>query len=48
MLNFWMMDPVFVPLWASWLRDFDILNIFYDELKNWEMANLKYLSPLMG
>ena len=29
----WWIYPDSVPLWASWLWDFDILNIIYDELK---------------
>ena len=27
-----------MPLWASWLRDFEILNLFYDEFKSEKMA----------
>ena len=32
-----------MPLWASWLRDFDILNIFYDEFKSKKMAKFETL-----
>ena len=32
-----------MPLWASWLRDFDILNIFYDEFKIKKMAKFETL-----
>ena len=32
-----------MPLWALWLRDFDILNIFYDELKIEKMAKFETL-----
>ena len=32
-----------MPLWASWLRDFDILNLFYDELKSEKMAKFETL-----
>ena len=32
-----------MPLWALWLRDFDILNIFYDEFKIEKMAKFETL-----
>ena len=32
-----------MPLWESWLRDFDILNIFYDEFKIEKMAKFETL-----
>ena len=32
-----------MPLWASWLRDFDILNLFYDEFKSEKMAKFETL-----
>ena len=32
-----------MPLWALRLRDFDILNIFYDELKIEKMAKFETL-----
>ena len=32
-----------MPPWASWLRDFDILNIFYDEFKSEKMAKFETL-----
>ena len=37
-----------MPLWASWLRDFDILNIFYDELKIEKMAKFETLIATNG
>ena len=37
-----------MPLWASWLKDFDILNIFYDELKNEKMAKFEILIATNG
>ena len=33
--------PVSVPLWVSWLRDFDILNLFYDEFKSVAVTALR-------
>ena len=32
-----------MPLWALWLRDFDILNIFYDKFKIEKMAKFETL-----
>ena len=32
-----------MPLWASWLRDFDILNLFYDKFKSKKMAKFETL-----
>ena len=32
-----------MPLWASWLRDFDILNIFYEKFKSEKMAKFETL-----
>ena len=32
-----------MPLWVSWHRDLDILNIFYDELKSEKMTNFETL-----
>ena len=32
-----------MPLWASRPRDFDILNIFYDEFKSEKMAKFETL-----
>ena len=32
-----------MPLWASWLRDFDILNLFYDKFKSEKMAKFETL-----
>ena len=40
--------PVSVPLWASWLKDFDILKIFYDELKIEKMAKFEILIATNG
>ena len=37
-----------MPLWASWLKDFDILNIFYDELKIEKMAKFEILIATNG
>ena len=37
-----------MPLWASWLKDFDILNIFYDELKIEKMAKFEILFATNG
>ena len=40
--------PVSVPLWASLLRDFDKLNIFYDKLKIEKMAKFEILIAANG
>ena len=32
-----------MPLWASWLRDFDILILFYDEFKSEKMEKFETL-----
>ena len=32
-----------MPLWASWLRDFDILNLIYDEFKSEKMVKFETL-----
>ena len=37
-----------MPLWASWLKDFDILNIFHDELKIEKMAKFETLIATNG
>ena len=37
-----------MPLWASWLRDFDILNKFYNELKIEKMAKFGILIATNG
>ena len=37
-----------MPLWASWLKDFDILNIFYHELKIEKMAKFEILIATNG
>ena len=37
-----------MPLWASLLRDFDILNIFYDKLKIEKMATFEILIATNG
>ena len=37
-----------MPLWVSWLKDFDILNIFYDELKIEKMAKFEILIATNG
>jgi hypothetical protein len=37
-----------VPLWASWLWDFDILNIIYDELKIEKVAKFEILIATNG
>jgi len=37
-----------VPLWASWLRNFDILNIFYNELKIEKVAKIEILIATNG
>ena len=37
-----------MPLWASWLRDFDILNLFYDEFKSEKMAKFETLIAPRG
>ena len=40
--------PVSVPQWASWLKDFDILNIFYDKIKIGKMAKFEILIATNG
>ena len=37
-----------MPLWASWLKDFDSLNIFHDELKIEKMAKFEILIATNG
>ena len=37
-----------MPLWASWLKDFDILNIFHDELKIEKMTKFEILIATNG
>ena len=37
-----------MPLWASWLKDFDSLNIFHDELKIEKMAKFERLIATNG
>ena len=37
-----------MPLWASWLKDFGILNIFYDELKIEKMTKFEILIATNG
>ena len=37
-----------MPLWASWLKDFDILNIFHDEFKFEKMAKFEILIATNG
>ena len=37
-----------MPLWLSWLRDCDILNIFYDEFKIEKMAKFETLIATRG
>ena len=32
-----------MPFWASWLRDIDILNIFYEKFKSEKMAKFETL-----
>ena len=37
-----------MPLWASWLKDFESLNIFHDELKIEKMAKFEILIATNG
>jgi len=44
----WWIYPVSVPLWALRLRDFDILDIYYDEFKIEKMAKFETLIVPIG